>query len=1251
MLRLDARARKAPRGPPRCLPVTFLIASLSPLLPVASPSPFRDTSPSPFPVASPSPHSYPIASCPLIPSPPVPFPLASQPPFPVASRRLLSSPRRQPVPSPSPHALIPSPPPSLPTVFPSPPRPVPAVPPCNRRPTVYLPPPPCTRFYISKDSRSTPGNGDLRVQGGGPSSGSASSGRDVGSCGYRALTGLGAGTTCWSPDHSASCCYHRLGVLDRERFGPHAITPHLPSRLRQCTTAPVESHLPSLGPFLAARVETCNSSLGACAVPSPGAAEGLCVGAAATTSLVSAFGARSGATSQTAQLSFTVDTGASGCFFRDCTDLTPLCTPVTVALADPSMGPVVSRSTTTLPCPTTPSGFLTGYYTPSFSRNLVSLPVSFALLPRSPAPSCTPCVEECYFLIVVNNYSRYTTVFPLRWKADVPTVLEPWLLARGGAQTLCGFRLHSDRGVAEGEGAGDARAGGVGSGGAGGVGVEVTPVEDTAASTRRPRPTSPSSFPSVPQFPPRSSLRPVAAEPGGVPAGGTGGPRGAGSGGAGSGGAGSGGTCTVAPTSCTVLFLTQAAAPGAVSVATAGESRGGATAAAGESRGGIPTAAAGAVATAAGESRGVTATPREGRAGVPPAAAGAVLDTAGDSRVGVAAAVGEGSAGVLVATAGAAAAAAGEGRGGATGAAARAGTVATDARGGGAAATTRRSPLSRAVSPEPRRSHYRADGPFHLVLLSHVPPPLVLPQPPESSLTVLHDPLSDYLRASRPVVSRVFSALVTRPTAPLLSISALVTPVAGFSPSHCLDYAAHLVSGPARSPSSGGAPVLPLEVLEDRQFELGFLAATITHLCAMQLAPEGNPHALDIRIPRTHSEAVSGPWALYCIEVEGAEMTSYRSTGTSVDAVPPPGSTSNLWVLQHIAAQCDYELHSLESSTAFLQGSLHEQIWLRRPPGFTGSFPPGTQWQVRRPVYGVHQAPREWHDTLRSTLAALDFFTSSLDPSLFVHRGSTPFFVLVYVDDLVFATPDQRMLASVKEELQRRHTCTDLDELQHYLGLQITRERAARTITLMQSHMVEQILMRFRFPFSNIQLTPLAVDHGLTAPLSDESFESSGPYMSLRAVFPARIAPQGELLFRPESSCFPVRPAALQPVRLPAYELCPPPCPAACTPPCPAARALLCPAARTPCSPRAALPCSPRAALPYSPRTALPCSPHVPCQATHEPCSPRAALPCSQRSCWAAMATLYTSASQLELETDESQVDLDETAPIPWLKQ
>ncbi|CAI7849278.1 unnamed protein product [Closterium sp. NIES-53] len=85
----------------------------------------------------------------------------------------------------------------------------------------------------------------------------------------------------------------------------------------------------------------------------------------------------------------------------------------------------------------------------------------------------------------------------------------------------------------------------------------------------------------------------------------------------------------------------------------------------------------------------------------------------------------------------------------------------------------------------------------------------------------------------------------------------------------------------------------------------------------------------------------------------------------------------------------------------------------------------------------------------------------------------------------------------MKSELQKRHTCTELGELRCYLGLQITRDRAARTITLTQSQMVQQVFQRFEIQFSTIQPTPLTVDHALAAPLPEELFMSSGPCAEL----------------------------------------------------------------------------------------------------------------------------------------------------------
>ncbi|CAI7904705.1 unnamed protein product [Closterium sp. NIES-54] len=339
---------------------------------------------------------------------------------------------------------------------------------------------------------------------------------------------------------------------------------------------------------------------------------------------------------------------------------------------------------------------------------------------------------------------------------------------------------------------------------------------------------------------------------------------------------------------------------------------------------------------------------------------------------------------------------------------------------------------------------------------------------------------------------------------------------------------------------------LSTDVLEDRQEEFQCFAAALPHLVSTLLAPEGDPDAPDIPTPRSYAEAIEGPYSSQWQAAMDAEMASWKSTGTYVDEVPPPGANivSGMWifrvkrppcsppvfkaryvargfsqrqgvdyfqtfsptpkmttlrVLLHVAAQRDYELHSLDFSTAFLQGSLHEEIWLRRPPGFTGSFPPGTQWSLRRPVNGLRQAPREWHDTLRTTLAVLGFAPSTADPSLFLRTDTSlpPFYVLVYVDDLVFATADTAGLAHVKSELQKRHTCTDLGELRSYPGLQITRDRAQRTITLTQSHMVQQVLQRFDFTYSSPQATPLSTRHSLSALPSDESVEPDGPYPEL----------------------------------------------------------------------------------------------------------------------------------------------------------
>ncbi|CAI7910350.1 unnamed protein product [Closterium sp. NIES-54] len=468
--------------------------------------------------------------------------------------------------------------------------------------------------------------------------------------------------------------------------------------------------------------------------------------------------------------------------------------------------------------------------------------------------------------------------------------------------------------------------------------------------------------------------------------------------------------------------------------------------------------------------------------------------------------------------------------------------------------TERREPETRASTPirarrVARPRHHAVPGTHGMALRpSSVPQRVVLPEYPASSVPHVPDPESDLARAANPTVNRLLANVVTDPDLESTAGFALVTELVGFGARSRLSYVASLIpaSESVCPPFVKGELALGSDVLEDRQFELECLAAALPRFASMLFCPEGDSDTLDNPTPHSYAKAIVGEYSSQWQTAMDAEKASWKSTGTYVDEVPPrganivdgmwifivkqpPGSPpafkaryvargfnqrqgvnffqtfsptpkmTTLQVLLHIAAQRDYELHSLDFSTAFLQGSLHEEIWLRRPPSFTVSFPAGTQWSLRRPVHGLGQAPREWHDTLRTTLAALGFAPSSADPSLFLRTDTTlpPFYVLVYVDDLVFATTDTEALALVKAELQERHTCTNLGELRSYLGLQVTQDRARRTITLTQSHMVHQVLQLFAFQFSSPQPTSLSTGHSLSAPPSDESVEPSGPYPEL----------------------------------------------------------------------------------------------------------------------------------------------------------
>ncbi|CAI5509402.1 unnamed protein product [Closterium sp. Naga37s-1] len=381
-----------------------------------------------------------------------------------------------------------------------------------------------------------------------------------GTCPYVIRTGDRAGQTCGRP-HTQQRCFSRLDDAWRAQFPEASELPRWADLLKKNIDIFALDFDVILGAMYALTIsvegdcylcvppdpgiETSEAAaLGASVSAAPGPGEAAALGAGESAASGACESAPSGTASTEALHTFTLDSGASRCFFRDRTALAQLPRPVAVSLADPSGGPVLATSTTALPCPAVPSGTLSGLYLPSFSTNLVagsalqdagvhqftpayervthctcaqtvrhlstftrqpgsdlytlttespqvaaSASASLPPLPPSPAPPCLPCVEgrqraaphssefppteaplqtlhmdvwglarvrgqggERYFLLVVDDYTRYTTVFPLRTKGEVPDVLIPWIratrlqLERRFRTDLPVLRLHSNRG-------------------------------------------------------------------------------------------------------------------------------------------------------------------------------------------------------------------------------------------------------------------------------------------------------------------------------------------------------------------------------------------------------------------------------------------------------------------------------------------------------------------------------------------------------------------------------------------------------------------------------------------------------------------------------------------------------------------------------------------------------------------------------------------------------------------------------------
>jgi hypothetical protein len=116
-----------------------------------------------------------------------------------------------------------------------------------------------------------------------------------------------------------------------------------------------------------------------------------------------------------------------------------------------------------------------------------------------------------------------------------------------------------------------------------------------------------------------------------------------------------------------------------------------------------------------------------------------------------------------------------------------------------------------------------------------------------------------------------------------------------------------------------------------------------------------------------------------------------------------------------LAADRGWEMHHLDVKSAFLNGDLHEEVFVQQPGGFVTEH---KVLRLRKALYGLHQAPRAWNAKLDCTLSSLGFVRSSSEPAIYTRRSNSSQLVVgVYVDDLVITGPDRKEICMFKKEM------------------------------------------------------------------------------------------------------------------------------------------------------------------------------------------------------------------------------------------
>ncbi|WVZ80243.1 hypothetical protein U9M48_027735 [Paspalum notatum var. saurae] len=173
-------------------------------------------------------------------------------------------------------------------------------------------------------------------------------------------------------------------------------------------------------------------------------------------------------------------------------------------------------------------------------------------------------------------------------------------------------------------------------------------------------------------------------------------------------------------------------------------------------------------------------------------------------------------------------------------------------------------------------------------------------------------------------------------------------------------------------------------------------------------------------------------------------------------------------------------LFRMDVKSAFLNGFIEEEVYVRQPPDFEHPKFPNRVFKLQKALYGLKQAPRAWYERLSKFLVDQGFQMGSVDKTLFLLKHGKDFLIVqIYVDDIIFGGSSHALSSKFSEQMSMEFEMSMMGELQFFLGLQI--KQTSQCIFVHQSKYTSDLLRKFEMADASPQMTPMSTSTALDA--------------------------------------------------------------------------------------------------------------------------------------------------------------------------